>query len=146
MNQPQSLPPHLTLLAKWTCMEVKVVLKSPAPTKSKGKEPTVVKALESKPCHAPMAYHNPDCEVTEEPQHKHKATEMQLTVARAQLGHKTIMDEEQCQEQPKRARPKMCPPPAPEPTVDPAPAELEDRQVTTNERPKKKARLERVSA
>ncbi|CAE6525185.1 unnamed protein product [Rhizoctonia solani] len=71
---------------------------------------------------------------------------MQLTAARAQLGHKTIMDEEQCQEQPKRAHPKMCPPPAPEPTVDPAPAELEDRQVTTNEHPKKKARLERVSA
>ncbi|EUC60745.1 hypothetical protein RSOL_362460, partial [Rhizoctonia solani AG-3 Rhs1AP] len=69
--------------------------------------------------------------------------------AHAQLGHKTIMDEEQCQEQPKRARPKMFPehpPPAPEPTADPAPAELEDRQVTTNKRPKKKARLERVSA
>ena len=72
-------------------MEVEVVLKSPAPTKPKvrvvdldtfvvlilqqGKEPAVAKALESKPRHVPMADHDPDREVTEEPQRKRKATE-----------------------------------------------------------------------
>ncbi|KEP45275.1 putative transmembrane protein, partial [Rhizoctonia solani 123E] len=91
LNKSMANPTSMaTLPVKPTRMEVEVVLKSPAPTKSKlsivnsdtamplilqqGKEPVVAKTLKSKPCHAPTVDYQPDSEVAKEPLRKGKAT------------------------------------------------------------------------
>ncbi|CAE6532020.1 unnamed protein product [Rhizoctonia solani] len=105
------------------------------------------KALNSKLHRTPTAKHDSDNEVAKELQRKCKATETQSTAAHVEPSHKKIMDEEQCQEQPRIVCPKMRPLPAPEPTVNPTPqpAEPEDRRVTADKQPKKKPCQEKES-
>ncbi|CAE6442004.1 unnamed protein product [Rhizoctonia solani] len=112
-----------------------------------GKEPVAAKALNSKLHRTPTAKHDSDNEVAKELQRKCKATETQSTAAHVEPSHKKIMDEEQCQEQPRIVCPKMRPLPAPEPTVNPTPqpAEPEDRRVTADKQPKKKPCQEKES-
>ncbi|KAG8684833.1 hypothetical protein FRC11_011538, partial [Ceratobasidium sp. 423] len=136
-----SVPPPTTSPSKSPRMQVEVILKSPAPAKPKnGKSTSAIKA-KSKLQRAPMADHDSDEEVVEEPRCKHKAQDPpdELPAKQQRLTGTCTpapveTDEEQELERLKaRARPKPCPPPAPKPEVETQPESAEDKDHS-NER------------